>query len=553
MGDGGGCDDYCYRELIKVSVIVPVFNPGSNIEQCISSLLGQSLPGDEYELIFVDDGSTDETPARLDELAQAHANVRVEHIPNSGWPGRPRNIGIGLARGEFVYFVDNDDWLGPKALERLYADGVENRSDIVIGKVVGHGKVVPRTLFRRNRADLTVEWGPLLRLLTPHKLFRKALLDEHGIRFPEGRRRLEDHVFVVHSYFHAERISVLADYPCYHWMHRDADVNASWRRLDPVGYFDNVREVLDLVTEHTEPGELRDRMYAHWYRGKMLGRVGGGPFVRRDPPYNRELHAEIRRLALERYGTDVERFLPFNLRIRSRLLRDGTYESLEKLAAFENELHADVTLRELRWEEGVLALELDARLSGEREPFAVERHGTRMRWLPPRSLRAELPGGMLDVTDELEDSQVQILLRSTRNQAEYVVPSRREMVFVRAPGEDQGRAPVMIAATEIDPRTAAAGAPLRAGDWQVQVLVDLADFNVVADELRRAPSGRLARLRPQRPKTLTLTVTRDGRLIERPALKRRAARRLPRLTRRVRRFRRRGRAAIAKARRRVAA
>jgi len=108
--------------LVKVSVIVPVYNPGSNIDQCISSLLGQSLPDDEYEVIFVDDGSTDETPARLDELAEAHANVRVEHIPNSGWPGRPRNVGIDLAQGEYVYFVDNDDRLGKEAPDaRFYA------------------------------------------------------------------------------------------------------------------------------------------------------------------------------------------------------------------------------------------------------------------------------------------------------------------------------------------------------------------------------------------------------------------------------------------------
>ena len=158
-----------------------------------------------------------------------------------------------------------------------------NEADIVVGKVVGHSKPVPRTLFRRNLEEAKLDWPPLLRMLTPHKLFRKALLVEHGIRFPEGRRRLEDHVFVVHAFFHARRISVLADYACYHWVLRAADTNASWQQLDPVGYFQNVREVLDVVDEHTEPGELRDQMSVHWYRSKMLSRVGGGTFVRREP------------------------------------------------------------------------------------------------------------------------------------------------------------------------------------------------------------------------------------------------------------------------------
>jgi glycosyltransferase involved in cell wall biosynthesis len=105
--------------VTDVSVIVPVYNPGDHIDDCIRTLLDQTLPADRYEVIFVDDGSTDETPARLDEVAAEHENVRVEHIPNSGWPGKPRNVGIDMARGDYVYFVDNDDWLERDALERL--------------------------------------------------------------------------------------------------------------------------------------------------------------------------------------------------------------------------------------------------------------------------------------------------------------------------------------------------------------------------------------------------------------------------------------------------
>ena len=238
----------------KVSVVVPVYNPGRDIDDCIRTLLDQSLAPSEYEVVFVDDGSTDATPARLDELAAEHAHVRVEHIPNSGWPGRPRNVGIEMARGEYVYFVDNDDWIGHEALERLHAMAKRDDADIVIGKVVGHGKSVPRNLFRRNRTGVDVEWEPLLWLLTPHKLWRRSFLDAHELRFPEGRRRLEDHAFVMRAYFLSPQISVLADYPCYHWVLRDVRSNASFGRLDPRAYFANLREVLDIVDEHAEPG-----------------------------------------------------------------------------------------------------------------------------------------------------------------------------------------------------------------------------------------------------------------------------------------------------------
>src|SRR5215212_2815871 len=156
---------------MKVSAIVPVYNPGSDIEDCIRTLLDQSLPSDQYEVIFVDDGSTDDTPARLDELAAQHDNVRVEHIANSGWPGRPRNVGMDMARGEYIYFVDNDDWVGREALERLYEAAKSSGDDIVMGRVVGHGKFIPRGLFKEPREHLTLEAPQLLSLLTPHKLF----------------------------------------------------------------------------------------------------------------------------------------------------------------------------------------------------------------------------------------------------------------------------------------------------------------------------------------------------------------------------------------------
>src|SRR3954469_2556815 len=501
-------------------------------------------------MIFVDDGSTDETPARLDELAREHANVHVEHIPNSGWPGRPRNIGIDMAQGEFVYFVDNDDRLGPQALERLYEYAGEHDSDVVIGKVVGHNKFVARSLFRANEPEVTLEWPPLLRLLTPHKLFRRSLLTEHEIRFPEGKRRLEDHLFVVHAYFHARRISVLSDYPCYHWIHRAQEVNASWQRLDPVGYFDNMREVLDLVAEHTEPGPLRDRMFAHWYRSKMLARVGGGPFVRREPQYRHDLYAEIRRLALERYGPEVDDFLPFHLRLRSYLLREGRYEALAALAEFENEVHAAATLREIRWNDGCAELELEASITGVRDPVLFERRGARMYWVPPEKLKGEFPDEMLDVTDVLGKRVVHVLLRSKRNKAEYIQPTRAEMVLLRARDGAAGDAkrPVLIAVAEIDPREAAAGAPIRAGDWQVNVQVGVADFMEIAEAFSRPGRGVLDRLRRPEPRSLILTATRDGRLVERAELKRRVSKRLPELTKRFRRFRRRGRAAIARAR-----
>jgi poly(ribitol-phosphate) beta-N-acetylglucosaminyltransferase len=457
----------------RISVIVPVYNPGANIDDCIRTLLGQTMPAGECELIFVDDGSTDDTPARLDALAAAHEHVRVEHIPNSGWPGRPRNVGLDMARGDYVYFIDNDDWVEADALERLHATAVADDADIVIGKVVGRGKQVPRGLFRHNLHGVPFESMTLLGLLTPHKLFRRAFLTEHGLRFPEGRRRLEDHVFVVGAYLQAARISVLADRPVYHWVLRDKDVNASSRPFDAEGYFGNVREVLDLVERHTEPGPFREQVLSHWYRGKMLQRVGGATFLRRDPEYRRELYEAVRRLALERYGEDVHERLPFNLRVRSRLLRDGDYDALHALAEFESELGAKL---EVRWVRGAgthLALRVAARLAPNRLRFV--RDGDRVLWEPPEALRPALAEADLDATEALQTSRVNFYLRSLEDDSEYSLPAGTEVRLLRGRRPDRVR-PLLAATGRITPTTTAGGWPLPAGRWDVRAAVSVAGF-----------------------------------------------------------------------------
>jgi glycosyltransferase involved in cell wall biosynthesis len=525
----------------KVSVIVPVYNPGAHIEDCIASLLDQSLPPSEYEAIFVDDGSTDGTPARLDALAAEHDHVRVEHIPNSGWPGRPRNIGIEMAASPYVYFVDNDDWIERDALERMHAMAVEDDADIVIGKVVGDGKFVPRGLFKENLHHVTLQdSAPLLGLLTPHKLFRRALLDEQGIRFPEGRRRLEDHLFVMHAYFHAQRISVLADRPCYHWILRDADTNASYRPFEPADYFGNVREVLDLVESHTEPGPLRDRLMRHWYRGKMLGRVGGSAFVKREPAYNRELYAEIRRLAEERYRPDAADSLSFNLRLRSYLLRNGTFEDLHALASREGELRARPKITSLRGDGTWLTLELEGELAGTKHgPLTFRRDGDRVLWIPPAELGA-IPAEHLDVTDELEKSRLQLLLRSVPDRVEYSLPGETEVRLDPVPDAPAGTLRAALTSrVRIAPSIAAAGAPLPAGDWTLEALITVAGFSHVRAVRRKGADVVLESRPPGR-----VTVRNDWRLphAEAPSPLRRIARRVPGLTAAVRRVRGRRRA-----------
>jgi poly(ribitol-phosphate) beta-N-acetylglucosaminyltransferase len=490
------------RALVKVSVIVPVYNPGKHFETCVTSLLGQSMPAGECELIFVDDGSTDGTAARLDALAAEHPHVVVEHIPNSGWPGRPRNLGMQLARGEFVYFVDNDDRLEPEALERLYAAALADEADIVIGKVVGHGKSVPRSVFVANAHDLdasTVPFG----LLTPHKLFRRALLEEHGIRFPEGPRRLEDHFMVVPAFFHARRIAILADYPCYHWMTHEGRTNASFQAPEPADYFGSVRDVLGVVDEHTEPGELRDRLYMRWYSGKLLARVAGW-MLSDDEGFRQTVLEEGGRL-VERFPQRLDSRLSYVHGLRARLLRAGDRTGLERLSGVERAVRAGIRINKVRGDGTWLSLHLTGRLRlAGLGPLEFTHRDGGLAWVPPAPLEGVFGADALDVTGRLRDRGVVVLLKSLADGTEWVVPSEAK---VRVPKAADGEpiVPKLKVHARIAPTIAAAGAPLPAGEYHVFMVVSLAGISAVSRVRRRngevftVTATRLHRLEHPRP------------------------------------------------------
>ena len=449
---------------LKVSVVIPVYNPGSYIGDCIQSMIGQSLPAAEYEVVFVDDGSTDDTPALLDKIAAEHTNIRVVHEQNSGWSGRPRNVGIDCSHGEYVMFVDHDDSLGAQALERMYEYGTAHKADIVIGKMAGKGRAVPRELFSRNRPHATLTDDPLIDSLTPHKMFRRAFLNEHELRFPEGRRRLEDHVFVVHAYLVADRISVLSDYVCYYHVRRDDAANAGFRPLDPAGYFANLREALAIVAEHTEPGPLRDKLLRRWLRVEMVERLRGARLLNAPPDYRRALLAEIQAVMRDHMGPSVAAGLPAPQRVVAELAADGRLADLEALADWEKRIGAWCHLDDLHWHDGTLRIGYSAQLRVDGEPVTARSGAGRTTVDPPllpSALAAlyrehDLTGGALP-----GNARAVLVLRNRATGAEFVLPAECSV---------EGDPGVLVhGAAVLDPATALSGRPLENGIWDIWV------------------------------------------------------------------------------------
>jgi len=116
----------------KVSVIVPVYNTEKYLEQCINSIASQSLR--EIEIIIVDDGSKEECAAFCDSLAKTDERIQVIHKENAG-PGFARNTGIEAASGEYIGFVDSDDYIMPDMYDVLYNTALKTSADLVVSGI----------------------------------------------------------------------------------------------------------------------------------------------------------------------------------------------------------------------------------------------------------------------------------------------------------------------------------------------------------------------------------------------------------------------------------
>ncbi|WP_089103462.1 glycosyltransferase family 2 protein [Streptomyces hyaluromycini] len=455
---------------VKVSVVVPVYNPGPYIEDCIASVLRQSLPSDEYEVIFVDDGSSDETPARLDAVAAEHPHVHVIHQEPSGWSGKPRNVGIAASKGEFVMFVDNDDFLGDEALERMYNYGVENEADLIIGKMAGKGRPVPVELFRRNHPRATVENAPLMDSLTPHKMLRRSFLDRIGLRFPEGRRRLEDHVFVAEAYLRASNISVLSDYVCYYHLKRDDASNAGFQRFDPVGYFANLREALDVVERYTEPGHRRDLMFRRWLRSEMGERLRGNRFVKLPDDYRRELFDEIHKVIAERMGPSVFVLLEPAHRVVTELAGAGRYEDVLAVAEWEAAIAPSTAAQSVTWDGDALKIEFSAEyaVGGAPKTYPADTSGTEPEG--PAATAAEAIARLERGTAaRFARARVDLMMRERETHAQFFQPVEITRETLPVEGEPDRVRLVVKATAAVNPATAASGTPLPPGLWDAFV------------------------------------------------------------------------------------
>ncbi|MDX2619447.1 glycosyltransferase [Streptomyces sp. NPDC049952] len=320
-----------------VSVVVAVYNTMPYLTECLNSLVGQSIGLDRLEVVAVDDGSTDESGAELDRFAARFpGTVKVIHQANSGGPAAPSNRALDVATGRYVYFIGSDDYLGEEALARMVACADENESDVVIGKMVGtNGRYVHQKLYKKNDPDISLFRSDLPFTLANTKLFRRELVEKHGLRFPEDVPVGSDQPFTIEACVRARKISVLSDYTFYYAVKRGDASNITYR-ADHLSRLRCTEAIMKHAASLVAAGPDRDALFKRHFTWE-LAKLVQEDFPALEADTQRQVCEGIAALA-DAYLTDGLRdSLDVKRRVRICLAQAGAVDELVRAVTEEKE------------------------------------------------------------------------------------------------------------------------------------------------------------------------------------------------------------------------
>ena len=207
-----------------VSIIVPVYNAEKTLARCVDSILNQTY--EDYELLLVNDGSTDSSGALCDAYAARDSRVQVFHKENAG-VSNARNLALSQARGTYLQFLDSDDWITPEATLSLVRAAEDHQCDLVIsdfyrvvGERVSHkGDIDEDTVLTREEyaAHMMENPADFYYGVLWNKLYRRQIVEDHHLRMDPEISWCEDFMFNLEYIRHAQRFYAL-QVPIYYYV-----------------------------------------------------------------------------------------------------------------------------------------------------------------------------------------------------------------------------------------------------------------------------------------------------------------------------------------------
>lgn len=256
-----------------VSVIVPFHNVELYLEDCVASLLKTDLP---LELILVNDGSDDGSGGIAESYARQYPNVILIEQEHAG-PSRARNQGLDAARGEYVSFIDSDDWVADGSLKRLYDTAKDHRADMVLGDMVyaysGQTSpimtAVPEDLLNRvfsgTRYFISLMENSLYYPMACSYLYRREFIEDHRLRFEEGIIH-EDELWTLIALCRAQRAVLACDAPFYFYRKRPGSIMHTPNRKHKVQSLSRIVDCMSAFSNLLQEPELKSWIYVNMAR-----------------------------------------------------------------------------------------------------------------------------------------------------------------------------------------------------------------------------------------------------------------------------------------------
>ncbi len=265
--------------MYKVSIIIPVYNVETTLDRCIQSVLNQSLQ--DIEIILVDDGSPDKCPQLCDRYAKENTGIKVIHKQNEGL-GFARNTGIEVAEGEYIGFVDSDDYIETNMYERLYTYAKDNECDIAYGgyryivngdtkaivemttsdRIITTNKGIRELLLDQIASEVTIHNDSKYGATVWKGLFLRKLVVENNIRFYSEREYVsEDGLFDIDVFAKCSKIALISG-SYYNYEYNPNSLTAVYRK----GRFEQNKRLYNLGCQKLYNNYKDDKMIIQYGR-----------------------------------------------------------------------------------------------------------------------------------------------------------------------------------------------------------------------------------------------------------------------------------------------
>lgn len=252
---------------VSISIILPVYNSEAYVDETLASVKREVEQGLTYDwqVIAVDDGSTDNSVEILNRWRYL-LPLTVVMLPHSGSPAGPRNHGIEISTGDFVFFLDSDDLLLPGGISAAVEFAIKNDSDVVLPRLKSlDGRGVPRGMFAESRDIVTLADSRIYWALNPMKLIKRSILMDNNIRFADNLSVGEDQPFSAKCYLHAKKISILSTPPAVGVRYTRIKSNLSLKAKPASAYFELLERMAKILDSSTLLAEAKNFLWIrHW-------------------------------------------------------------------------------------------------------------------------------------------------------------------------------------------------------------------------------------------------------------------------------------------------